>query len=329
MTGEEFGWLVLALAGLAGSALWSGTETSMYCLSRVRLAVRTGEPGVRGRAARVLAAELDRPDRVLATILLGNNACNYLGTLGLTAILEGRGYGTVTMIALQVAVLTPVLLVFGESVPKELFRVHADAMAPRVAPTLRAVRVLATVTGVLPLISVFSSAVGRLSGTRVTDIGGTQAERFAELLGESVSRGAISEEQARLAERALAFGRLRVRDVMVPWSRAAAVHDDWPRTRVVGATSRSAFSRVPVIGERGDVVGVAECARLQADAEASLSDVTGPAAWVDADSDLRSALVALRTAGTPLGLVGRSGRPLGLVTVKDLVEPLIGAMRAW
>ena len=121
------------------------------------------ERGPVGRSARVLTRELDRPERVLATILLGNNACNYLGTLGLTAILEGRGYGTVTMIVLQVLVLTPMLLVFGESVPKELFRVHADSLAPRVAPTLRAVRVLATVTGVLPLISAFVSRVLSLS----------------------------------------------------------------------------------------------------------------------------------------------------------------------
>ncbi|MEM7754180.1 MAG: CNNM domain-containing protein [Planctomycetota bacterium] len=329
MNAEEFGWLLLALAGLAGSATWSGMETGLYCLSRVRLAVRTGDGAPRAREARMVAHELERPDRVLATILLGNNVCNYLGTLGLTAILEGRGFGTVSMVVLQVLVLTPLLLVFGESLPKEIFRVHADALTLRLAGVLRGARVLATWCGVLPLVVAFSSIAARLAGGRRADLGQPGRERFIELLGESVSEGAISAEQGRLAERAIVFGRRRVRDEMVPWSRVDAVPASWARSRVIFATARAPHSRVPVLGPAGEVVGVADRLRLHTEPGSELSDVTSDAVWVDPDLGLRSALAELRAARTPMGLVGRPGRCLGLVTVKDLIEPLTGEMRAW
>ena len=86
---ETAAWIALTAAGLAGSAVWSGTETGFYCLSRVRLDVRLHRRGDAG--ARRVRDELDHPDRLLATILLGNNLCNYFGTLGLTMVLEGAG----------------------------------------------------------------------------------------------------------------------------------------------------------------------------------------------------------------------------------------------
>ncbi|MEM1185018.1 MAG: CNNM domain-containing protein [Planctomycetota bacterium] len=329
MTVEEIGWILLALAGLAGSAMWSGMETGLYCVSRVRLAVRSrGTGGVASRS-RAVVHELERPDRVLATILLGNNVCNYLGTLGLTAVLEGRGLGTLSMVVLQVLVLTPLLLVFGESLPKELFRVNADALTPRLAGVLRLTRLLATYTGVLPLVTVFATFAARLAGAKTSDLSRPGREKFAELLGESVSEGAISEEQARLAERALAFGRRCVRDEMVPWSRVDAVSASWTRERVVHATARAPHTRVPVVGGAGEVVGIADRLALHVAPDAEVADVVSEPVWLDPESKLRDALSDLRAAGTPIGLVGRPGRPLGLVTVKDLIEPLTGDMRAW
>ena len=117
MSSSDLVWVLVALAGLAGSAMWSGMETGLYCLSRVRLSVRQGASGAAGVTGRLAASELEKPDRVLATILVGNNACNYIGTLGLTALLEARGFGTVSLVLIQVLVLTPALLIFGESLP--------------------------------------------------------------------------------------------------------------------------------------------------------------------------------------------------------------------
>jgi putative hemolysin len=327
MTIDDLLWVLLALAGLGGSALWSGTETGMYSVSRVRLAIRRGDP--RDTAARTLAGELAHPDRTLGTILIGNNVCNYLGTLGLTAVLEARGFSAAAMFVLQIGVLTPVLLVFGESLPKEMFRVKADTLTYRVVPVLRAARVLFTVTGVLPLVALVSALASKSSGRSGPTLARPGRERLAELMRESASSGAISTEQARMAERALAFGARRVREVMVPWSGVVAVHEGWSRARVITSLARGDHTRVPVLGPTGAVCGVADRLALQADAGLALSDVTGEAVWLDPGLGLRDALGALRSAGVPIGLVGTPGRPLGIATVKDLLEPLTGELRAW
>lgn len=145
---EILGWSLVMLAGLAGSAMWSGTETGFYCLSRVRLDVRLHRHG--DRAAVRVRDELSDPNRLLSTILLGNNLCNYAGTLGLTMLLEGSGLSDGATIALQMVVLTPLLLVFGESLPKEVFRLNADSWPYALSPVIKFVRTVATVVGVLP-----------------------------------------------------------------------------------------------------------------------------------------------------------------------------------
>ncbi|MEM7621819.1 MAG: CNNM domain-containing protein, partial [Planctomycetota bacterium] len=75
-------WTGVAFLGLLGSAMWSGLETGTYFLNRVRLRLRLEDPA--DGAARAVAEELEQPERTLTTILIGNNACNYIGTLGLT-----------------------------------------------------------------------------------------------------------------------------------------------------------------------------------------------------------------------------------------------------
>ena len=198
--GEVAGWSLLMLAGLAGSAMWSGAETGFYCLSRVRLDVRLHRHG--DRAAVRVRDELSDPNRLLSTILLGNNLCNYAGTLGLTMLLESAGLSAGATIALQMVVLTPLLLVFGESLPKEVFRLNADSWPYALSPVIRFVRMVATFVGVLPVLM----ALSRLSLRLVGDTGGSidgvgRRRRLLGLLEESAHAGSISGLQGRLAER--------------------------------------------------------------------------------------------------------------------------------
>ncbi len=150
MSGPELAmwWLVAAL-GLGGSMLCSGIETGLYATSSVRAFVRARSAGARF-GDRVVASALDHPERSLTTLLLFNNAFNYLGTLAVTALLATLGLTEAAMVLLQAAVLTPILLVFAESLPKELFRANADRAARSFAPALHAMTVLGLVTGVVP-----------------------------------------------------------------------------------------------------------------------------------------------------------------------------------
>ena len=329
MTGQEtLFWAALAVAGIVGSALCSGLEMGLYSLSRVRLDLRASASPP-DRCARMLHHELERPDRMLTTLLLGNNAFNYVGILGVTALLEGAGYSEAAIIAFNVLLVTPVLLVVAESAPKEVFRVGADRFTPAFAGPLMAMRWLFTVVGVLPALLVIGRWSARLLGAPTGDAAGDARQRVAVLLQEGAGHGVLSESQSSLLDRALVLGNARVGDEMVAWTGVRTVGADWPRGRIVAALSQAGYTRLPVVDGRGRVVGVLRQMDVFLRPRASVRELLTPVPRLDRGLSVQDALGVMRREGATLAIVERGGRPLGIVTVKDLVEPLIGDIREW
>jgi Mg2+/Co2+ transporter CorB len=113
-------WVLSAVIGLGGSALCNGMEIGLYSLNRVRLRLRAAGG-----------------DAAYSARLLGNNLFSYLAATALTAVMSAAGYGETAMVLIEVAILTPLLLVLAESLPKELFRADADRLvylSPRTSP---------------------------------------------------------------------------------------------------------------------------------------------------------------------------------------------------
>lgn len=314
----------LAVLGLIGSATWSGIETGFYCLSRVRLDIRLSDP--HDGPARLVRAELADTGRLLTTILLGNNICNYLGTLGVTALLEGAGLSAGLTVSLQVLVLTPMLLVFGESLPKEVFRLNADSLPYRIAPVVKATRWLATLSLVLPVLTLIANAVTRWLGGDRSPLESGGRRRLLHLLEESAHSGAISGVQGALAERALAFERSTVRDVMVRWARVDRVGLESGRDRAVEVAVRAGQSWLPLTDRRGRVVGVVYTLDLLA-GDADLGAVCRQPARLTPDDPVRRAVGRLAESGPGIAIVESDGIPVGLVAEHDLVRPLIGSTR--
>ncbi len=315
-------WLSVALLGLFGSALWSGIETGFYCLSRVRLDIRLSDRG--DAAARRVRTELEDPRRLLTTILLGNNVCNYAGTLGVTALLAGAGLPDGLTVVLQVLVLTPMLLVFGEGLPKEIFRLNADTLPYRLVPLVTVGRWIATVTLVLPVLSMIARGVTRAIGESTSPLETGGRSRLLYLLTESAHGGAISGVQGALAERVLAFERATVRSVMVPWSRVDRIGVEWGRERAVEVAVRSGRTWLPLTDRRGRVVGVLHTVDLFARTDGDIMSARRLPARVSPKDHVRRAIGRLVESGVGIAIVEDGGRPVGLVAEHDLARPLLG-----
>jgi len=322
---EALPWVGVALLGVFLSSLFSGMETGVYCVNRLRLRVRAdrGETG-----ARLLQREMDREQRLLSTLLIGNNLANYIGTLGVAAIMTGMQLPEWQAILLNAAVLTPLLFVFGETLPKELFRAEADRLTPSLAPTLLVSRLLATVSLVLPVVRLFGEAIRRVTGARAGGLA-SERERVAALLHEGARFGLLSESQTTIAERVLAMRGLRAGDEMTPWSRATTVGADWSRSQVERRFARGGHSMAPVVNRSGRVVGVLDVADVWRRPDAGVRDLMRPALFLDADTPLPGAIVALREDDNELAVVRQRKRPVGVVTMKDLIEPVTGELHAY
>ncbi|MFK7883468.1 MAG: CNNM domain-containing protein [Phycisphaerales bacterium] len=319
-------WWVLAGIGLGGSMLCSGLETGLYAASSVRAFVRARvkDAPVRDRA---MSEAIERPDRSLTTLLLFNNAFNYIGTLAVTALLATTGLSEWMLVVLQAAVLTPVLLVFAESLPKELFRSDPDRMVRRFVPALSVMQQAGRWTGTVPAIAFASRGLGGLLGADSAGALSTPRARSAELIKHGSP--ALSEAQTGLIDRALLVESTLVLDEMVPLHAAACLRADWDAGRAKAAIMRSPHSAYPVLNARGRVVGSVGLVEMLRRPTERLGMMATDCPRVDQQCSAWEALGILRSSGAPLAIVERDGQAIGVVTHKDLVEPMTGDLRAW
>jgi CBS domain containing-hemolysin-like protein len=322
MTGSAWPWVALLLVGVCGSAMCSGIETGAYCVNRLRLNVRANASRP-DRAARRLLREISDPERLLASILISNNTFNYLGSLGVAGLLARAGIADWANVLVNVLVLTPTLLIFGEVLPKDLFRAEADRLTYRLSWAFPALRWATTATLLLPAVRVYARLVARVVGQRGSVAVSGRAE-VAALLKEGVRHGVLSETQTTLMDRALALRDARVGDVMTPWRLVVSVGSEWDAARVRAALRAASRSRIPVVDTRGRVVGAIARAEGLARQGASVAELRRDIKGVDASAGVDDALLTLRDDPGGAAIVEDRGRPVGLVTNEDLLGLLIG-----
>lgn len=313
--------------GLVGSALASGLETGFYVLDPVQLRHRAlgGDT-----AARRVEQERRQPGRLLALLLLLTNSMNYLATFGLGGLLAHLATNEGLAIAIEALVITPLVFVLGESLPKEIFRRHADRLVYTLSAPLPLLRWAATIVLLLPFVQIMQAMASRLSGKRSGRTENARG-RIARLLKEGARQGVIGDQHTELIDRILSLRVRRVRTRMVPWARVTTISrslDPESRRRVL---KRSRFTRLPVVDNDGRLVGVLNTVRALSDPDRATVDLMRQPLLLDANDSMLDAIDRLRSEGRGMGIVVKAGTltPLGVVTVKDLVEPLTGELAAW
>ena len=320
-------WGACFLVGTLGQCLCAGMEMGVYSVNRVRLSIRAG--GARpSRSALLLRRELENMPRLLAALLIGFNIFGYIGGIGLTNLLEGWGYEPNGIVLMTIFVAGPILFVVSDTLPKELFRAMADRMTYAVAPVLAAMRVLLTWTAVLPLVQGLAKLVTKLLPPQEGEVADPR-QRIAALLQEGAQHGAISESQATLLDRALALRERTVEDELVAWSRCQTIFAGASREQIIAVVSNSPYSRLPVVDARGQVLGVVEQLSLSLDPDRPVAELMKPALFIEPSKPVTAALRQMADDGSRLAIVRAKGRAVGIVTAKDLVEPLTGELKAW
>jgi len=320
-------WLGIMLLGFTGSALFSGMETGCYCLNRVRLHVRATHGD---RPATSLENMVGNPTTLLSTLLIGNNITNYMGTAGLAVILNASGLSDGQQMLANTLIVTPILFVVGETLPKDLFSAHADALMYRLAIVLKAAMVFFTVTLLVPIVWLFSTAVMWCMGQRGAGAVFHPRRRVGDLVKEGLGFGLLSDAQSQMVERVLSTAGTPVAEQMTPWRKVLRLKVGDGLDAVRAHATRSAVSRLPVVDQGGAVVGVVNVLDALAAGTAGVGGVESAmrdALTISPQTPLRHALAAMRQAGQDLAVVvDRAGRPLGVASPRDLLEPITGRL---
>jgi putative hemolysin len=319
--------IFILIVGLLLSALYSGLETGLYTLNRIRLDVRAA---AKTKSALRIKLLIDKPTRMLAVLLVCNNIANYLASYGTAMLLDQTSFGPWLSIIINALCLIPILFIFGEVLPKDLFRAHTDSWTYIYSPALSWADVLFRITGIIPAISFIGSMAQKSLGTE-SDIEPSPRRRFGLLFKEGLGTGAISDEQTTLADRVLTMRSLTVASEMVPWARVSCINIDTLPPQRNASLKNSTYTRFPVIDKNGQVQGVLPVLSALLERNQPTTNIMQPVQFIDATMSVGRAISQVRESGQAMAVVTspQSSKPIGIVTLKDLVEPLVGELAAW
>ena len=318
--------LALAAAGLFLSALFSGSETGFYRVSRVRLVLDAlgGDLIARG-----LLWVSNRPALFVATTLVGNNLANYLTSLAIVMAADvltgGRGLAAELIAPI---VLAPVLFVYGELLPKNLFLRAPNRLLHQGGPVFLFCTVL--FLPVTMLLGAVNSLLARFIGRSPQQVRLTLVRReLQRVLEEGHEAGILRPAQRGLARGIFAVAKQPVRQYATPLEGLARARSDMTRDEVLRLAQRHRIAAVPVEDAQnpGSLIGYVQVIELGLESAKGIGTMRPLMKIPDTQAHL-AALIQMQTAKESLALVvDAEENVVGLLTAGRLREPLFARRR--
>ena len=313
--------LIVLVILVAFSAFFSASETAFSSLNQIRLKSRA-EDGDKS-AARVLAMS-EQYDKLLSTILIGNNIVN-IGAASIATILFTRWLGEERGATTSTIVLTVVVLVFGEVSPKSIAKEMPETIATAVSPFLNLLMTLFT-----PLTWLFSQwkkLLGRFIHSSEEDTI-TEGELMT-MVSEAENDGELTDRESQLIRSAIEFDDVEVEEILTPRVDVIAVEDDITLEELARTFAESGYSRLPVYhGTIDNIIGVVHekdfyLGRLKK--ETTLEDLVKPTLYTTGSTQISQLLRTLREQHHHMAVVvDEYGGTEGIITLEDILEELVG-----
>ena len=292
--------LAALVALVALSAYFSATETAFTSLNRIRLKTRADDGDK--RAARTLALAADF-DRLLSTLLIGNNIVNNVATtIGAVLFIQliGPGKGP----TVSATVLTIVILIFGEVTPKSLAKERPEAWAIVATPLLRVL-------------------------LRHQDDDGITEEELMGMVDQAETEGSLDQHESDLIRNAIEFNDMEVSEILTPRVDLEALADTATMEEAAAMYADSGFSRLPIYHDSIDnIIGVlhekdfyaAYCRGVK-----RLSELKSSVLYTTETARISDLLRQLQQNKVHMAVVvDEYGGTQGIVTMEDIMEELVG-----
>lgn len=312
-------WLALVLC-IVLSGIFSATETAYSTASKVRLTTMSDEGDK--KAGKVLKL-LNNYEKVLFTVLVGNNIVNIiattLATLLFIAMLGDIG-ATVSTI-----VITVVVLLFGEISPKMLAKQHPEGFAKNVYGFLRVCMfILTPITFILDGWKWLLSKIFRFPQTA-----SFSEEELITIVETAENEGQLEKHESELIRSAIEFEDLDVRDIMVPRVNVEAVPEDATMEEIYKVFVESGYSRLPVYRDDIDtIVGILhekDFSVLLHDGGTDIKPLIKKCIYLTQSIKISTALGMLQKEKIHMAIVvDEFGGTDGIVTLEDILEELVG-----
>ncbi len=321
--------LALLVVCLGLSGFFSASETAFIALPRARLMhlVRSGRPGA-DRVSHII----QRPERFLATVLLGNNLVNTaaaaLATVLALNLITNQGLSVLA----ATAGVTTFLLLFGETVPKNIAWRRSEKVAFAVSRPIRLVEL--TLSPVVTLLQLFSTMTNRALGISAStpQIG---EEEIRTMIAAGAQTGAVDAGEAALLDKVFRFGDRQIREIMTPRPEIVWIENGDNLERFLEVYSEHTHTRFPVYEESMEnVLGVLSVKDILSGMEGLKGEASGPvtkdlrpAFFVPETKSVSETFNEMREGGHSVVLtVDEFGGIAGLATLKQMMAVIVGQM---
>jgi len=319
--------IILILIGL--SAFFSGSETAIISANKIRLKSLADRGD---RRARILIRFLEKPERLLGTILVGNNLVNVASTTLFAVLIKslvqqsmGPDHTKIEGI-LTTIIMTPLILILGEIVPKSIGRERSSSASLSVSIPMKLVSIM-----LYPIVIPLYKFISLLSKTNVQDPDRI-TEEIKALASLSEKEGLIKPEQSEMIHSVFELREQTVERVMVPLVDVVSVNKHASLDEFYEEVTRTRFSRFPVYENRADnitgIVNVSEV--LYSDKQ--IGDISGfvheDITYLPESKHITSSLRELQASPYPMGVVvDEYGGVAGIVTLEDIVAEIVGDIK--
>ncbi|MDD1717233.1 MAG: hemolysin family protein [Methanoregulaceae archaeon] len=312
--------IVLFLICLALSAFFSSSEVALISINRAKVRTLVNE----GRKGSPALAELkESPDRILITILIGNNVVN-VGAAALATAIAIEAFGDIG-VGIATGFVTIVLLVFGEIGPKIYATRRSENFALSVAPP---VLFLSRVFS--PFIWLFEKVSGPRSTAQLADSVVTE-EEIKEWIDVGKEGGTIEEEEKEMLYSVFEFGDTTAREIMTTRIDVVTIEDTSTLTEALHLFNEQGFSRIPVYHEHVDnIIGVLNVkdvysVMISGKKEIPIKDLMYDPYFAPETKKIDDLLKELQLRKVQMAIIlDEYSSFAGIVTVEDILEELVG-----
>lgn len=306
---------------LSLSAFFSGAEVALLAVTRARVERFLQE---KRKGAKALKRLKEKPRHMIITILIGNNVVNVTAS-ALMTIMATDAFGS-EVIGIAAGTLTLFLLIFGEITPKTLAQTHAGRVALLIA---RPIEWLTTV--LMPLVILLEKLTDLLHRFGGDEAGDQLNEvEIRAMVQFGVEGEVIEPEEQYIINRAMRFSDTIVDDVMTPAPDMFAMEAHLPALSAIDAILNSGFSRIPIYrGSLQNIVGIVllkEAMQAKVDNDSvMLEEIAHEPIFIASGTPIDDVFKIFQKKRTHMGMVrDASDGILGLVTLEDLLEELVG-----
>ncbi len=316
-------FLVVIIVCVLLSSFFSATETAFTAINKIRLRAKADD-GDKG-AKRVLKLA-DNYNRLLTTILIGNNIVNILASsLGTLLFISWISWNESLATTLSTVVLTVVVLIFGEITPKTLAKEFPEGFARFASVPIMVLEYI-----LIPFTFLFGlwkklllKIFKHKEDNTITD------DELKIMVEEAEQEGGINAQESDLIKSAIEFNDLEAKDILVPRVDLVAVDVSTPLEEVDKIFMETRYSRLPVYKDSIDnIIGILhekDFIKQRMDGAFSLEKASRPAIFVVSTTKISAVLQLLQKSKSHMAVVsGEFGDTVGIITMEDILEELVG-----